>query len=149
MLATNPNPRKYRVTEVCLSGGGETGYVALLKRRRSPLHALRMRRLGLHAGNVEPVMTREMLASLVREMADGELQAHWEGTDAVVVDASDGAWVENALVKVTVAEVDRPSLRIRSGRDGLYAMARSGVVGNFDWSWNEIIPPWPAGRVDA
>ena len=108
-----------------------------------------MRRLGRHAWNVQPVMTRVMLAALVREMADGELQAHWEGTEAVVVDASDEVWVENALVAVTVAEANRPWLRITPDRAGLYAVARSREVGNFAWSWNEIIPPWPAGRVGA
>ena len=149
VVATNPDPRKYRVTEVCLIGGGETGYVALLKRRHSLLHAWRMRRLGLDAWNVEPVMTREMLDALVRDMADGELQAHWEGTEAVIEDASDEVWVENALVAVTVAEANRPSLRISPDRAGLYAVARSQEVGSFAWSWNEIIPPWPAGRVGA
>jgi hypothetical protein len=69
----NPNPSKYRVAEVREIGGGETGHVALLPRRRSSLRAFLARRRGLHDFEVEPIMTREMLDAVVRE-ADNELQ---------------------------------------------------------------------------
>jgi hypothetical protein len=147
MSTTNPDPGKYRIAEVCI-GGGETGYLALLPRRRSWLRALRARRRGLHDYEVQPIMTREMLDAVVAS-SDDELQMRWDGDEVVVTDISDEQPVGNTMVAVEIAEGDRPSERIRPDRNGLYEVASFSWVGNVGWGWTEIIPPWPSGHVDA
>src|SRR5205085_1966342 len=91
-----PDPGKYRITEVCI-GGGETGYTALLPRRRSWLRALRARRRGLHHSEVQPIMTREMLDAVVAS-SDDELELWWDGDEVVVTDVTDEQPVGNTMV---------------------------------------------------
>lgn len=95
-------------------------------------------------------MTREMLEVLMLDLQLSEgLRAHWEGAELVVTDVSDEDWVDYELVKVEIAAADRPSERLRPNRRGLYELASFQVVGNYSWTWSEIVPPWPGDGVDA
>ena len=95
-------------------------------------------------------MTREMLQVVVLDLQTSEgMRAHWEGDDFVVTDISDEDWVDNALIHVEIVESDRPRERIRPNRRGLYELASFSFVGNYSWTWSEIVPPWPGDNVDA
>jgi hypothetical protein len=129
----NPDPLTYRLTEVCLVCGGEQAYTALLARSRSMSKRVGARLRDGVAWRVEPVMTREMLDTLVCAIGlRSGLRARWVWNgEAVLTDNGDGQrWL-------------RPDVR------GLYAVGAFTTVGGYDWTWAEVTPPWPGGDVSA
>jgi hypothetical protein len=144
----NPNPRKFRLTEVSFSGGVE-GYPALLRRGRALRRPLFARLRGYRQRGVELVMTREMLDAVVRDhQFDNELRMHWEESEAVVTDMSDEEWIDKTLTPLQRTDEQRPKQRIAPGRDGLYRPGSFDTIGNYLWEWSET-SPWPSGLVDA
>jgi hypothetical protein len=122
------------MSEVCFLGGGETGYPALLALGRSRL-LFGARLHGRPNWEVEPVMTREMLDSVVQDIGPaGDLRAWWEGEEAVIADA---------------ATADRRERRLKPDAAGLYAVGAFHDVGRHDWTWTEIAPPWPGDDADS
>src|SRR4051794_37137746 len=88
----HPDPLTYRLTEVCLVCGGEAAYTALLARSRPISKRVGARLRDGDAWRVEPVMTREMLDTLVRAIGLGSgLRAQWVWNgEAVLTDNADG-----------------------------------------------------------
>jgi HEAT repeat protein len=127
--------RSLRVTEVCFLGGGEAGYTALLPARHSRLSRLRSHLRGRPDWEVEPFMTRQMLAALLHSLgASGRIEARWEGDEAILAETSTGR---------------RYQQRLAPDRKRLYAVGAFRRIGAQDWTWIEVTPPWPGPDTSA
>jgi hypothetical protein len=134
LIMLNPEPDSYRPTEVCLVCGGDTAYPALLVRRQPALARFRTRMRDAHSWHVQPFMTWKVLAAVMGEMTRAGLRARWDGDVAVIRDTTAGPAGER---------------RLAPDEHGLYAVGAFESVGSYDWTWAEIVPPWPGPDADA